>query len=178
MNKFEHLYDESKLKWYDLPGKKYKNSNEWSDFPESQFSVPRLTKMSQFFDFKTRPALTPYYSFWAPGICSTSHFCDPVLRFRINFKSCFMMLGRLADIPEVTRNDPGHFPETFPNFFPEFSQTSPGNFPKHFQDTWCSVREDFRDISGRFCRTCLGDFREMSRELFGTFAGDLPDISN
>ena len=40
------------------------------------------------------------------------HFCDPVLRFRINFKSCFMMLGRLADIPEVTRNDPGYFPET------------------------------------------------------------------
>ena len=42
-------------------------------FSNFQFSGPQLFKKSQFSKIKTSPALTPYYSFRAPGICSTSH---------------------------------------------------------------------------------------------------------
>ena len=49
----------------------------------------KITKMSQFFKFKTSSTLTPYYSYRAQEICSTRH-----------------LFSRHPNIPEVPRNDP------------------------------------------------------------------------
>ena len=45
-----------------------------SDFENSMFWDSKLFKMSQFFGLLTSSTLTPYYSYRAQEICSTSHF--------------------------------------------------------------------------------------------------------
>ena len=49
-------------------------SEEFIDFSSFQFWGSSLFKMSQFLDLWTSPALTPYYSYRASEICSTSHW--------------------------------------------------------------------------------------------------------
>ena len=54
--------------------KNYGTSNEWLTSPEIHFLGPPLFKMSQFFESKTRPALTPYHSYRAQKICSPNQY--------------------------------------------------------------------------------------------------------
>ena len=71
---FEQTQCDPELKQLVWAWKKYPSSNERLDFSELTFWGGQLTKMSQFFKVKTRPALTPYYSYRAQEICSTSHW--------------------------------------------------------------------------------------------------------
>ena len=83
----------------------YKRKTQWNIIKNEESN--RLWTYSSL----TLHFLNQFWVFWI------HHFWDPILRFRVNSKSCSVMFGRLRDIREIIGDDPDEFPET--SFFHE-----------------------------------------------------------
>ena len=75
---------------------------------KTQWNIIKNEESNRLWTYSS-PTLHFVDQFW---VFLFHHFWDPILKFRVNSKSCFVVFGKLQDIPEIIGDDPDEFPET------------------------------------------------------------------